>query len=245
MEFRSIHTLETAENVHIKVELAGIANRVFAFLIDGLIMLGLLGAVSVIGFVLGALRDSQEFGRTVLPLGLFVVFFGYHLFQEWLWNGKTLGKAVFGIRVVRNNGQPIGFWEAFGRSLLRVVDVYTSGVGLLVMMFNPSEKRFGDLISGTIVINDQSVARPGQHAMLPFAKAPKVLPTESETTPEGLRLSSEEAELLKGFCRRRKRLLKEAAQRLSQGLQRYVSQRGNLTVDSDEALERLAEQAGH
>jgi len=238
MEFRSIHTLETAENVHIKVELAGIANRVFAFFIDMLIMLGLLGGVMVLTFILTSARGGQELGRTVMPIGLFVVFFGYHLFQEWLWNGKTLGKAIFNIRVVRNNGQPIGFWESFGRNLLRVVDVYTSGVGLLVMMFNRGEKRCGDLVAGTMVINDQAVAKPGQHSLLLDAE-PVALSLENGA----LRVTEEEAELLAAFRVRRNGFLVSARRLLSQAMRQYFSQRWHQPVETEEALDRLADQA--
>jgi uncharacterized RDD family membrane protein YckC len=242
MEFRSIHTLETAENVRIKVELAGLANRVFAFALDGMIMLGLLGGVMILTAILTATRSSQELGRTVMPLGIFVVFFGYHLFQEWLWNGKTLGKAALRIRVVRNNGQPIGFWESFGRNLLRVVDVYTSGVGLLVMMFNRSEKRCGDFVAGTIVINDQPVTRPGQPTLFPASPSVETPAIDSAGEMAGLRLSDEEAALLRAFQRRRQRFLKPSRDVLSKAFQRYFSQRWHQPVDSEETLDQLLEQ---
>lgn len=244
MEFRSIHTLETAENVHIKVELAGLANRVFAFGIDGLLMLALTGIIMILSFILSAAKASQELGSTLTPLASFVVFFGYHLFQEWLWNGKTVGKALFKIRVVRDNGQPIGFWEAFGRNLLRVVDVYMSGIGLLVMMFNRSEKRCGDFVAGTIVINDQPVAKPGQ-STLSVRTAAFEEPSSPEANPAalGLRMTHEEGELLKAYRQRRGRLFAESRQVLGAALRQYFSERWHQPVTSDAELDLLAEQA--
>jgi uncharacterized RDD family membrane protein YckC len=242
MEFRSIHTLETAENVHIKVELAGLANRVFAFGVDGLLMLALTGLVLIFSLIFSVVKVSQELGSTVTPLAMFVVFFGYHLFQEWLWNGKTVGKAIFKIRVVRNNGQPIGFWEAFGRNLLRVVDVYMSGVGLLVMMFNRSEKRCGDFVAGTIVINDQPVVKLGQTTQPPIVTPSE--PSAIEASPAlGLRLTPEESELLKAYRHRRQRLFAESRQVLGHALCQYFSQRWRQPVTSDAELDALAQQA--
>jgi uncharacterized RDD family membrane protein YckC len=246
MEFRSIHTLETAENVHIKVELAGLANRVFAFGLDSLLMSMLMGCVFLVSLVLSAVNHSQEWGNTVTPLGMFVMFFGYHLFQEWLWNGKTVGKAVFSIRVVRDNGQPIGFWEAFGRNLLRVVDVYLSGVGLLVMMFNRSEKRAGDFVAGTIVINDLSLAKPGQFPLPPRLTVTQGAPLEALEPAEaivGLRISPEEAELLNAYRSRRPHLFAEPRLLLGKALWQYFSQRWRQPVTSDAELDQLAAQA--
>lgn len=248
MEFRSIHTLETAENVHIKVELAGLANRVFAFGVDALLMFSLMGVVMIISFVLNAVNHSPEWGNTFTPLAMFIVFFGYNLFQEWLWNGKTVGKAIFGIRVVRNNGQPIGFWEAFGRNLLRVVDVYLSGVGLLVMMFNRSEKRCGDFVAGTIVINDLRVVKLGQSTLSPRTASPEDAPLENgaeqSAAAVGLRITPEEAELLKAYRSRRQQLFAEPRQVLGKALWQYFSQRWHQPVTSDAELDELAAQAG-
>jgi uncharacterized RDD family membrane protein YckC len=240
MEFRSIYTLETADNVMIKVELAGLANRVFAFGIDTLVMGGLMGAVTLLTVILTAMKGAEELGHTLLPLGLLIVFLGYHILQEWLWNGKTIGKTVFSIRVVRNNGQPIGFWEAFGRNLLRVVDVYMSGIGLLVMMCNPSEKRCGDFISGTIVINDQSMPGPTILTGVKPIEAP--LATENNVE-HPLRISAEEFELFRAFQSRRKQLSAESRQVLAAAFLQYFSQRWHQPVASWEELEDLLTQA--
>jgi uncharacterized RDD family membrane protein YckC len=232
MEFRSIHTIETGDNVHLKVELAGLANRVFAFGIDGLLMLALMGVVFIAFAALAYARSSDEIAKTGVPIGMFVVFFGYHLFQEWLWNGKTVGKAVFNIRVVRNNGQPIGFWESMGRNLLRVLDVYVSGIGLLCMMFNRSEKRFGDYIAGTIVVNDQPVLKP----VWQRHDAEAELETPATETAV-VRMSPEEAELLNAYRTRRNGFLAAARARFADALYRHFSERWHATVTSDADLD--------
>ena len=247
MEFRSIHTLETAENVHIKVELAGLANRVFAFALDALIMMGLLGLVVIGALLVSAVNHSSEWSSTLIPLGIFVVFFGYNLFQEWLWNGKTVGKVVFHIRVVRDNGQPIGFWEAFGRNLLRVVDVYLSGLGLLVMMFNASEKRCGDFVAGTIVINDLAVLKPGS----PILPANVLSSAEPETSvggienpaAVGLRLTPEEAELLKAYRSRRSKWFAWPREVLGRALGQYFGERWHQPLRSEAELDHWADLA--
>ncbi len=230
MDIRSIHTIETAENIHIKVELAGLAPRVFAFLIDAALM-GLLSAMVVGLFALWAfVAKVPEIAKTGIPLGTFGVFFGYHLFQEWLWNGRTLGKFLLHIRVVRNNGQAIGFWESLGRNLMRLLDVYVLGLGLLCMMFNRGEKRFGDFVGGTIVINDAKVLKPVYQSTQESA-----LLDAGEFA--GVRLTAEEAELLKAYLSRRKQFLKPARERLALALCDYFSQRWHRPVNGESDLD--------
>lgn len=237
MEIRSIHTIETAENVHIKVELAGLAARVFAFLVD-LVLMGILTVVVIGIFSLWAyVAHNEQISKTGVPLGTFIVFFGYHLFQEWLWNGRTVGKTLFHIRVVRNNGQALGFWESLGRNLLRLLDVYASGVGLLCMMFNKGEKRFGDFVGGTIVINDAKVFKPTYTAL-------------NEQNPEGgealtfsgVRITAEEAELLKNYQFRRQKLIKAARHQLASELTEYFSERLHQPVTSEAALDAVLDE---
>jgi uncharacterized RDD family membrane protein YckC len=236
MEFRSLYTMKTAENVSLNVELAGLVNRVFAFVIDA-ILTGILMAVSSLFFALVTPgRLAPELFKTVAPLIAFVLFFGYHLFQEWLWNGKTVGKVIFGIRVVRNNGQPIGFWESFGRNLLRVVDVYFSGIGLLCMMFNASEKRFGDFIAGTLVINDQPVSKPFTPGGADWLNDKLPLPEAAEP----ISLTAEEREWLYAFLRRRRDLFKGPRNRMVKAACQYLSERLHRPFTSEEDLRQLA-----
>lgn len=235
MEIRSLYTIETAENIHIKVELAGLATRIFAFAVD-VVLMGVLMAFSFGLFALWAyLAQSQEVAKTGMPIGTFTVFFGYHLFQEWLWNGQTVGKKLFQIRVVRNNGQAIGFWEALGRNLLRLVDVYGSGIGLLCMMFNQSEKRFGDFVGGTIVINDAKILKPQYTPMAEGGSSDLSEPSMFS----GVRISAEEAELLQSFRARRNQLLRDARAQLEQSLSDYFSARLNQAIVSEAGLDAL------
>jgi uncharacterized RDD family membrane protein YckC len=227
MDFRTLHRIDTPENVTLHLELAGMASRVFAALIDLLLMGILMGLISAVLAVPFFLHIDAEFSRTLLPVALFLVFFGYHLLQEWLWSGRTAGKALFNIRVVRNNGQPIGFWEAFGRNLLRVVDVYISGIGLVCMLLNQDEKRLGDFLAGTVVISEQPVKRPRLASAEPSDEQGEIL------------LTPEESDLLRAFCSRRTQLFPESRANLSAAFCQYFSHRLNRPVESEAALDSL------
>lgn len=237
MEFRSLHVVETADNVPIHLELAGLANRVFAFGIDTLVMLTIMGFALLGAGLPSLLKMNGEISKTLVPVAMFLVFFGYHLLQEWLWNGRTVGKICLGIRVVRDNGQPIGFWESLGRNLMRVFDVYVMGLGFLCMLVMPNEKRFGDLMAGTLVINDQSVRR----RIRTTAEAGERSDDASVRLP-GLRtLTSEEAELIRAYRSRRDGLLATARQDIGDQLCHYFSARLQQSVTTDAELDLLLE----
>ena len=107
--------------------LSGWWRRAGALIIDGLIV-GLVGTVLVIAitapFSVGFFA-GEEFGIVALIVGFFIavlcISVAALLYAPALMartNGKTLGRMVTGIRVVRANGQPITFWFALLREVV-------------------------------------------------------------------------------------------------------------------------------
>jgi uncharacterized RDD family membrane protein YckC len=67
--------------------------------------------------------------------------------------GATFGKKALGLRVVREDGSPIGWGEAIIRFLLRIVDgFFFYLVGLICILVTDKQQRVGDLVAKTIVI---------------------------------------------------------------------------------------------
>ncbi|MBW4561907.1 MAG: RDD family protein [Mojavia pulchra JT2-VF2] len=157
-------TFRTPESVELEFTLAGIGNRAWALLIDYHIL-----AVILVGFFLiwGTVAIqltafwSRIFG-TALGLWLlaiafivtFAIYTGYFVFFETLWQGQTPGKRFAKIRVVRDDGRPLGLQQATLRGLLRPIDEFLY-IGAFLIMLSRHEKRLGDLAAGTIVIQDQ------------------------------------------------------------------------------------------
>src|SRR5207237_949693 len=65
-------------------------------------------------------------------LGGFVVVFGYFWTCVAFWAGQTIGKKVFRLRAVGDRGEPMTFFQAGIRNVVRIVDFlpYGYGVGL-------------------------------------------------------------------------------------------------------------------
>ena len=64
--------------------------------------------------------------------------------------GRTLGKQMMGLRVVRSDGGPLGFWRAFFRALLCA----SFFPALLLALVNRRNRGLEDVAFGTVVIYD-------------------------------------------------------------------------------------------
>jgi uncharacterized RDD family membrane protein YckC len=143
----------TPEGVPLHLPAAGPVPRALAWAIDFIIRIAALMLLSIPLAVLG------EFGQG-LYLGLmFLLMWAYTIVQEALW-GRTVGKRVLGLRVVAQDGAPIGWMAAITRNLLRTVDMlpFAYALGLLSSLFDRNGRRLGDLVAGTVVVHDS--ARP-------------------------------------------------------------------------------------
>jgi uncharacterized RDD family membrane protein YckC len=137
--------------------------RIVAYIID-FILTGVVQSVIglMVGMVVGmsalttggdptATAESAPVNLTLYGLGT-LVFFGYFIIMEAVF-GYTLGKRLFGLRVVNENGEPISWGQSFGRNLMRIVDLLFWGLVAIISM-NTSElcQRLGDRVANTYVI---------------------------------------------------------------------------------------------
>ncbi len=93
----------------------------------------------------------QVIAASLVTLSLLVI---YSLFCELMW-GRTLGKALFRLRVVDNKGETPSPWRIVVRNLLKIVEMVHWTVLMLplgLMLFSGRQQRLGDLLGGTLVI---------------------------------------------------------------------------------------------
>lgn len=90
--------------------------------------------------------------RTTAFLAAMAVAFLYHTLAEWL-TGRTVGKALFGLVVVTDDGASLGLAPSLVRNALRLVDGlgYWS-VAVVVILYRGDGKRLGDAAAGTLVV---------------------------------------------------------------------------------------------
>jgi uncharacterized RDD family membrane protein YckC len=88
-------------------------------------------------------------------LWLSVAAYVLHTLVAELICGQSIGKMVFGLRVVDVKGKAPSAAAIVLRNVLRVADV-TLGLPLLMVFLTPLRQRLGDLVAGTVVISRDS-----------------------------------------------------------------------------------------
>ena len=155
MDYEDRISIPTPEGVEIEMVLAGLGSRLAAALLDFIVINGIILSLWVVGIVIAT---PAELAGGIVAAGLisatFLVLFGYDTAFETLYSGRTPGKRLLGIRVVRMGGEPPGFLAAAIRNLLRLVDVGILPVGVLFILFTARNQRVGDLAAGTLVIRE-------------------------------------------------------------------------------------------
>lgn len=161
-------TLVTGEAVVLDVRTAALPSRMLAALLDGLIQLALALAVFfTIGLFAG--RGSTAAVLAAVVVGGVAVGLGYPVMFETLMRGRTPGKAALGLRVVRTDAGPIGFRQAFVRGLVGLLmerpGITGFGAAVVSSLVDARGRRLGDLVAGTMVIQERVVA-PGPPPLL-------------------------------------------------------------------------------
>jgi uncharacterized RDD family membrane protein YckC len=158
-------SIRTPENIELSFALAGPASRAAAYFLDLLIMSFVCQLLInlVIGFLATILQsmgaDGGLWAMAIGGLSMFALYNGYFILFEWLWNGQTPGKRLLHIRVIKEGGYALRFFDTLLRNLLRVVDFLPVfyGVGLTSLLLTRDSQRVGDLIAGTIVVYQEPV----------------------------------------------------------------------------------------
>ncbi|WP_343315652.1 RDD family protein [Brucella sp. BE17] len=184
------------EGVPISFSIASLGSRLGAQLLD-LIFTYLVVYVCVLTlFVSGLLPFEAQF-----ILAILLVFFlriPYYILSEMIWNGRTLGKRIVGIRVINMNGRRLTAHQVTARNLMKEVEFFTpltmvfaasslSGWGIAIMLIwvsvifivpiaNRRRQRLGDMIAGTMVVDNPRSALLSDLALA----APAVVADQAE-----------------------------------------------------------------
>ncbi len=124
-----------------------VGQRMLAFVVDTAVVVASVAAV--------VRRLVTPGGRRVAATAAVAAVAGllYHVVLEGAF-GRTAGKKLCGIVVVREDGAPCSYAAAGVRTLLRFVDWLPAAylVGLLAIALTDRDQRLGDLAAGTVVV---------------------------------------------------------------------------------------------
>ena len=153
-------TVATAEGVVFRLPLAGPAPRIYSMLLDTAIVLAAVNGLGWLVYLIFA--KALGFGIMVITLAEFAIGFGYAALLEGFWNGQTIGKRLFHLRVMDQSGLPLRIEQAWVRNLMRVFDAlpFAYLVGGISVLSSPLLQRFGDRVAGTLVVRETPLAAP-------------------------------------------------------------------------------------
>jgi uncharacterized RDD family membrane protein YckC len=184
---------------------ARLGSRVLAAVVDYLLLTLAMLAWLFGGIALaGSLGLRASWGIAVVVVGLFLLDYGYFALQEVLGHGRTLGKRLFGLRVVARDGAAASAGALLVRNLVRLLDLV---FGVVLMALDPLARRLGDRLAGTLVVHQRS------------ARGELVL----GRLPSGW--GAEEARLVESLLRRAPELEPGARMRLARRMESWVDER--------------------
>jgi uncharacterized RDD family membrane protein YckC len=156
--------IATPEGVVFRLPLAGPAARLYAMMLDTAIVLGLVNGAGLL--IYSMLAKAPGFGVMVITLAEFAIGFLYGALFEGYWNGQTIGKRLFHLRVIDQGGLPLRIEQAWVRNLMRVFDALPLAylVGGASVMTSPLMQRFGDRVAGTLVVRETPLAPPREES---------------------------------------------------------------------------------
>ncbi len=188
-------TIATPEGVTIELVLAGLGSRFVARLLDTVIQLAIIFALTA-GM---AITSAPGVVRAIGIVALFLVLFAYDIPFELLNSGRTIGKMAAGIRVVAGGGEPVAFLGSAIRNILRIADFLPAlyAAGAVTMVATRTDQRLGDLAAGTLVVRDKF---PG---MASLTTAPLSVPADAVMTWDVSALDSDDLATIRQFLDRR------------------------------------------
>lgn len=179
------YQVETPEGIDLYLRPAGLVPRALAFAID----LAIRGLILMVMFIVLGLLG--QFGIGLGTILLFLVTWWYMVLFEVFNQGRSPGKQMLGLRVVHDDGTPIGWAASLTRNLLRFVDILPFGyaLGIISCLNHPAFKRLGDIAAGTLVVyRDAPLSKP--------------LLADAEPLPAPFPLSLDEQRAILGFAER-------------------------------------------
>lgn len=230
MRFFNRITLQTPESVELEFTLAGIGNRAYALFIDyliwsaillGVLIIWLIASVQLTGIVetiVGSTGPLWLWLIAIYALVTFCIYVGYFVFFETVWQGQTPGKRRVKIRVIRDDGRPIGLQQATLRALLRPIDDFLF-LGAFLIILNKREKRLGDWLAGTLVIQEE---RPVTSANFLVSEQAKTLAIQLQSEADLSRLLPEDFAVIRDYLQRSEAMTPQAKSELSRQLAHQV-----------------------
>lgn len=179
------------EGVLLDARPTSFASRLAGAVID-LVALGLVAiAVAWVLTRFVVVAPSQDVLQITFVVVMVTVLVVIPTTVDTLTRGRSLGKLAVGIRVVRDDGGPIRFRQAFVRALVGILELWLTlgSVALITSLVNPQGKRLGDILAGTYAVRVRGRTENRAVVVMPPFLAPWAQQADVARLPDGLALS--------------------------------------------------------
>ena len=138
-----------------EIPAAGVAARVGAMLIDGLLLAAIDAAVLYFTLAIANLTLAEVRLLPPIPLAAFLLLLnGGYLVAFTAAGGQTIGKMITGVRVMGDDGRRVDLAGAVLRGAGCLLSVITLGLGYLPVLFSADARALQDRIAGTRVVKN-------------------------------------------------------------------------------------------
>lgn len=221
MEYQDRTKIATPEAVELSFALAGVGSRALATGIDYAIQISLFSVVLLFAILLAGVAGDAALIIFASLAGFFVIYV-YDVLFEAFRGGRTPGKQVSGLRVVRDTGAPVDLRAALIRNIVKLVDgpLTLYAVGIASIIVTRRNQRLGDLAAGTLVVRERFASEPKAPPPLPpgwSQPAPAPVPGSVRRWDTG-GVSAADITVVRGFLRRRMELDREPRGRIGTDL---------------------------
>lgn len=153
----SFLVITVPEGAQLSFPLAGGVSRFLAWILDVLMIGALTEAVDQLLSI--AALFGPAWRRAFTVLAYFAISMGYTMFCEWRWNGQTVGKRLFHLRVMDVEARRLTVAQIVIRNLVRFVDMVPLAylVGAAAATFSRYGQRWGDMAAGTVVVREETI----------------------------------------------------------------------------------------
>jgi len=200
MQYEERTQIATPEGVELELTLAGLASRFMAEILDAVLILLLVGGLIAVAALAGGTGGYVLFSIAVG--GALLISVAYHVAFEVLAGGRTPGKRVNDLRVVMEDGAPVGLRASLIRNLVRLVEgpplwYAPAVVSILVTRRN---QRLGDLAGNTLVVREP---RQRRRAAKPQARPHPLAPRSDLAAWDVSAVTQEDLAAVRTFLARR------------------------------------------
>ncbi|GAA1489929.1 RDD family protein [Brachybacterium sacelli] len=148
----------TGDAVLLDLRTASFAARMLAAVIDGALQMGIL-VLGTVGVAFAAARADLDDGLVaagVLTMSV-AAYVGYPVLCELLLGGRSVGRLAMGTRVVRDDGGPVHVRQSLIRAVMAMLEIWSTAgsLALACSVIDRRSRRVGDLLAGTVVIQER------------------------------------------------------------------------------------------